>query len=426
MFDHVLASSSSSMLLLLLLPALSNCAVPAPPEITPPPLFRRATPDVKADPVNACWNSWSSYRSNSFATQMSSQYPGTTKVLSKYIETYFNQETVNYDNMKWTTLCDGHTREVSRAPTTTLATSYSTYFNYTTWIPERYHTTNVVPTCTYSRDSKQCTKLWSSWSSSTSAAATASDYPTTWDDLVQFRVPPCDQPEWDCPVKPDLAECTVGADYTGTMYYWPVTTVSGDFCAQNGTTLTPKPTKPGHPNTVVFHGETFTSPSVYLVYPSVTAYYRSAGQGLNVRTAPCGPTVTDVTLTMAPQSVSSVQYKVPDEPMSISWDDFNTVRREAWADSCPYPRACTGWVLGPFKNYNPFIQVPHELVKEGGRAWKNCTGWSYVRPKLVPLGPKMTTEGGWHHGVLGTVAPNAAKLTQVGAAVPMNTDSFPG
>ncbi|XMA09049.1 hypothetical protein WAI453_001840 [Rhynchosporium graminicola] len=385
MFNQMFISETS-MLLWLLLPSLSNCAVPFRPEITPPPVFRRQTPEAKVDPANACVKSWSSYRSNSFVTQMLSQFPGTTTVLPQWLETYTNFELVDYSTMQWTKLCDGHSREVSRAPTTTLARSYSTYFNYTTWYPETYHTTNIVPTCTYSRNSNQCSKLWSAWSASTSAAATATDYPTTWDDLVQYRVPPCDQPQWDCPVKPDLAECTVGADYTGTMYYWPVTTVSGDFCAQNGSTLTPLPTRAGHANTVVRNGQTFTSPSVYLVLPSVTAFYRSAGQGFNVRTAPCGPTATDVTLTLAPQSVSSVQYKLPAEPSAVSWDDFNTVRKEAWADSCPYPRACTGFVLGKYKNYNPAIQVPHELIKKRQSAWKNCTGWTYVRPKLVPLG----------------------------------------
>jgi len=49
-----------------------------------------------------------------------------------------------------------------------------------------------------------------------------------------------------------------------SLYYWPVTTVSGDFCLQNGSTVTPQPTITGVPNTAVVNGLTFTSPTNYL------------------------------------------------------------------------------------------------------------------------------------------------------------------
>ena len=49
-----------------------------------------------------------------------------------------------------------------------------------------------------------------------------------------------------------------------TLYYWPVTTVSGDFCLQNGSTIIPGPTITGVPNTAVINGRTFTSPTNYL------------------------------------------------------------------------------------------------------------------------------------------------------------------
>jgi hypothetical protein len=49
-----------------------------------------------------------------------------------------------------------------------------------------------------------------------------------------------------------------------TLYYWPRTTVSGDFCLMNGSTITPEPTITGVPNTAVVKGITFTSPTNYL------------------------------------------------------------------------------------------------------------------------------------------------------------------
>lgn len=394
------------------------------PTITPPPPFPAATPAAQADATNACWASWISYRSASISTDLSlDQYPGTSVTLSKYVQTFYDVETVDYDNIAWTTLCDRRKREVSSQPTTTLAKSYLTNYNYTTWYPSSIHRTNVVPKCTYLRDDPTCSRLWISWSSSTSAAKTQTTG-SALADLLQYAIPPCPEPQWPCPVKPDLRECTVGADETGTMYYWPVTTVSGDFCAQNGTTLTPKPTNPGHPNTIVYHGETFTSPSVYLVYPSVTAYYSSGRAAQHTIQGYCGPTVTDVTLTMEPKSVFSVGFKDPSTPMSISWDDFNVVPLPSWAESCPVYLGCTGWVGSPIKNYQPFIQIPHDIIKMDKRNWGNCTGWGYIQPKLIRLEPGMTTKGGWHAGVLGTVT-EAAPTGTISPGLPKDTDSFP-
>ena len=343
--------------------------------------------------------------------------------LSEYVLTFYNDEVVNYDNIAWTTLCDGHKREASSQPTTTLEKDYYTYYNYTTWYPSSIYRTNIVPKCTYSRDDPACSRLWTSWSSSTSALS-AESASSALDALTQYAIPPCDEPQWPCPVKPDLKECTVGADNTGTMYYWPVTTVSGDFCAQNGSTLTPQPTKPGYPNTIVHRGETFTSPSVYLVYPSVTAYYHSGGNGRFTQTGYCGPTVTDITLTMDPKSVFSVNFEDPGTPSSIYWDDFNTVRAEAYAEACPYYLGCTGWAHSPIENYEPFIQIPHEIIDEDRRSWHNCTGWGYIQPKLIRLEPKMTAEAHWHAQVMRTMTA-AAPTGTVLHRLPKNTDSFP-
>ena len=54
------------------------------------------------------------------------------------------------------------------------------------------------------------------------------------------------------------------------MLYWPVTTVNGDLCEGNGSTVAPTPTGNG-PNTFVTMGITLTSPTVYLSFSTIYA-----------------------------------------------------------------------------------------------------------------------------------------------------------
>ncbi|KAM3088113.1 hypothetical protein ACMFMG_002171 [Clarireedia jacksonii] len=349
----------------------------------------------QGDPAIACWSSWSTYRSLSTSSDSSIlQLPNTTSlVLPTYIETYFNIETVDYSNAVYTELCSGYSWLTKRVPTTTLATSYLTYYNYSTWYPQSVTRTDKPPVCTYSRNSPQCSRLWSSWSSSSSALSTATNSDEALATIRSDGLPPCSEPEVPCPAILDR-ECTVKPD-AGTLYYWPVTTVSGDFCAQNGSTITPTPTRNGHPNTVVLGDMTFTSPSAYLVFSTLNGYYSSAGSGLFVRDGKCGPTVTDLTLTLPPSAVSSVAFKTPELGYSVNYADFNTVPVDSYKIACPFLRACSGWGRSGIKNYDPFLQVPHDVLHKQ-KQWENCTGWGYVRPSLKALevGARTTGPGG--------------------------------
>ncbi|PQE33512.1 hypothetical protein CJF32_00003402 [Rutstroemia sp. NJR-2017a WRK4] len=365
------------------------------PAVLPTQGQQASTPELqRGDPAIACWSSWSIYRSSSTSSYMSIiNLPNSTDlILPTYIETYYNIETVDYSSATFTKLCPGvlYSWLTERVPTTTLATSYSTYYNYSTWYPQSVTRTDKPPACTYSRNSPQCSKLWSSWSSSSSALSTATDSSQALATIKSDGLPPCSEPEVPCPAILDR-ECTVKPD-AGTLYYWPVTTVSGDFCAQNGSTVTPTPTRKGHPNTVVLGDMTFTSPSAYLVVRTLNGQYSSAGSGLMVRYGKCGPTVADLTLTLPPSAVSSVEFKYPQTGYPVNYADFNTVPVEPFKESCPWFRGCTGWGGSGIKNYQPFLQVPHEVLR-AQKQWKNCTGWGWVRPSLKALEVEARTTG---------------------------------
>jgi hypothetical protein len=329
--------------------------------------------------------------------------------LPTYVETIYNVETVDYSNATYTALCapDVHYSWItSRLPTTTLPTSCLTYYDYETYYAQSTQTAKP-PACTYSRNSSQCSRLWSSWSISSSAlvTATATDADAALSTLKSDGLPPCIEPEIPCPSIVDR-KCTVKPD-SGTFYYWPVTTVSGDFCAQNGTTITPTPTKKGHPNTIILGDNTFTSPSVYLVLSTVNGYYSSAGSGLLSRNGKCGPTLSDVILTLPPSAVSSVRFVSPDLGYQVNYADFNLVPLESYKEACPYLRACSGWGTSGIKNYQPFLQVPHEVLRAQWREWSNCTGWAYVRPSLKVLQVESTTKSGTSGG------PSTARPSQL-------------
>ena len=101
---------------------------------------------------------------------------------------------------------------------------------------------NSVPRSPYPKETYRKT-------SSTSAAAIRRAASTTSKDPACSRKP---------------GNCMIMATGAKTLYYWPRTTVSGDFCLMNGSTITPEPTITGVPNTAVVKGITFTSPTNYL------------------------------------------------------------------------------------------------------------------------------------------------------------------
>jgi len=94
--------------------------------------------------------------------------------------------------------------------------------------------------------------------------------------------------------------CTVIASEAQLLYF-PITTVGG-VC--NGSTITATPTVPGKPNTAVLNGTTYTSGLVYVMFSEVFVKSRGIPSDGN-----CGPTRTNVLISMRSEELSSVGYR---------------------------------------------------------------------------------------------------------------------
>jgi hypothetical protein len=65
---------------------------------------------------------------------------------------------------------------------------------------------------------------------------------------------------------------------------------------------------------------------------------------------------------------------------------------DSYKIACPFFRECSGWGRSGIKNYEPFLQVPHDVLR-AQKQWKNCTGWGWVRPSLKALEVEARTTG---------------------------------
>jgi hypothetical protein len=133
------------------------------------------------------------------------------------------------------------------------------------------------------------------------------------------------------------------------------------------------------------------------------------------RDGKCGPSVSDVTLTLPSAAVSSVRFIEPDLGSQVNYADFNLVPLDAYRHACPYLRACSGWGTSGIKNYQPFLQVPHEVLKAQRREWSNCTGWAYVRPSLKALQVESTTKSSLSGGTPTARPSKVSKIAKVTA-----------
>lgn len=305
----------------------------------------------------ACFSSFRKYDSSSWAFE--SSY--TTKLVSKTTYVEYSTDT----NVPLTTLCDGLPRAlkpyktVEVTSTSTLnppevATIYSTY-------------TKPAPTCTIAPSA---------------CAAIESKYP---DDVSHCETP---APYVPCSQSPDY--CFIDAGYDNKLYYWPVTTVSGDFCKQNGSTVFAKPTSPPKPNKVVLDGHTFTSPTNYLSFANVEAVIH--GQRPHV-TQCGGPAHTNVIVPIT-GSFYSAGYK-DDNSYSFNFADLNTIPAAAYnrQRKCGYQHSCSGVIGG---SYTPIVPLPTELLNLEPKEWKKpgCkgTGDSYYLTPVALATPAPTSK----------------------------------
>lgn len=269
-------------------------------------------------------------------------------------------------NVEYTTLCDGRARALETRYTTSVSTiNPPGTAVYNSWMYNQY--TVPSPTCTIARAA--CTAFIASYDSA------ISDFRTNGAPSPTLK-PQC-TPYQTC--KPgDTEQCRIYG-YGGNLYYWPVTTTLGDFCAYNGSTIFASPTNSPSPNTVVMDGHTFTSPTNYAQFSHLEAFIPTT----RGRRVTCGATSYDEVIVPLTESFYSIGSR------SFNFEDLNTVPAAAYERQrrCNNGRDCT--TLSDF--YTPIVPLPTEVLNLQPKEWKEagCAGRENISGQLhmtpVPL-----------------------------------------
>jgi hypothetical protein len=259
----------------------------------------------------------------------------------------------------YTTLCDGY----RRAAVSRLTTQTVTYDPATTEYVNFYE--GPAPTCTIPEPA--CTAIISAYVSS------RSDYLN--------NESPSPMPTHCTTYRPCDSHCRIN-NYgrAATVWYWPVTTTSGDFCTASGKTILAEPTSPPNPNTVVSDGYTFVSPTNYISFESLDAgsktrkYYPRTNCG----TAEYTNVIVPVTGAMTTKGFDGTKS-------SLNFEDLNTMKFEDFkAQRWCRNNDCT--VIEGI--YTPELALPTEVEP---KEWRDAgckgtdVGTSYYHPTMVPL-----------------------------------------
>lgn len=263
-----------------------------------------------------CIASLQAYSSSSYAYE--ELY--TVKVISS---SAFNYQKTDPDEPV-TTLCDGYPRVIS-----SLARTTETYDPpLTTTIYSDY--TEPTPTCTVA------------------ASALPSDLSTYL---------PC--------TAGTPGYCFIYGGVQVKVYYWPVTTTSGDFCSHDGSTIFAEPTSPPQPDTVVVDDHTFTSPTPYISMPNAFAQLH----GQRHRRTRCGTKgYDDIVVPLTAESFSSVRWGSKTQ-YKFNFADLNSVPVDAFKGQrrCRFDDACST-IQG---EYTPMLPLPTE-IRNLDQEWKDA------------------------------------------------------
>jgi len=299
------------------------------------------------DENSACSSSWISYDS-AWTAWYDEDHPTTTVLTTEVGYPEFDY------SVPYTTLCDGYRRAVtSRAtvPTTTYDPPKTSSFQESYPEPE--------PTCTIAETA--CTAIISSYSSASTAwandeASTSPGQP----HCTTYR--PCDSPEY-----PGEDYCFLEGNVK-TVYYWPVTTQSGDFCTSSGLTVVPKPTSPPNPNTAVIDGRTFVSPTNYVSLGPMEAVLHIR----RYRDVPnCGG--TSYSGVVVPVTGAMTTKGLDGSRSSLNFEDLNTMKFEDFKAQ----RRCKNNPCAVIEGfYTPELALPTEVLDLQPQEWKaaGCRG----------------------------------------------------
>jgi hypothetical protein len=165
------------------------------------------------------------------------------------------------------------------------------------------------------------------------------------------------------------------------VYYWPVTTTNGDFCAYNGSTIFAQPTNPPAPNTVVTDGNTFTSPTNYISFATIAPYLITR----KYHATACGVSMTNAVAAITGAMTTKGLY---DGTQSFNLEDLNTLRIGAFQGQ----RRCRNNACTVIEGrYTPELVLPTGVLELQPEEWKDAgckgtdLGTSWYHPTMVPL-----------------------------------------
>ncbi|KAL3443283.1 hypothetical protein BJX65DRAFT_200021 [Aspergillus insuetus] len=299
-----------------------------------------------------------------------------------------------------TTLCDGAPRALGPRETVTryypgdgeCVTGYRTFTETDTFYREP---PSPSPTCPL--ETSDCVTIWQTYSSLSSEWRSAN--PTTTPGDTNSPIPPydCPTPAREYPEENPCSNCHF-LPGTATLFYWPVTTASGDLCLQNGTTIPAT-----GPSTAIVDGATFVSPTAYLSFTTIYAWSNRRGHaGFQ-----CGVDHFDQVISMDPATLSSVRHHrnakyptygtaypfnfaefMPQEIGSytqslIPWPQFRG------GEQCPLNDDDTCTIIRD--DYTPWLLLPEE-VRQIDPGWTVCDRDWYIPPvTLIALDSETVT-----------------------------------
>ena len=287
-----------------------------------------------------------------------------TPSTSSQIFEYHSSTTIYPSRVSTYKLCDGTPRANVRPNTIHWSGNSTTYFTYMSTVTPTYGSQPCKP------DPNMC-RLW------------YYDSDIKLEDDIELLA--------QCGFPAHLgAPCLIGGGPVRLVYF-PVTTVSGNLCSQNGSTIR---THTGTESVVTTLGHTFTSGSVYLSFNTLFATYDGFWNHI-------GPTFSNYILPLPSSAIStqcSGQYFASGPGTPLNYADLNwPVPASAYA--CQYrcsatlisfcsasicdivtkpkpPECSTIW-----SDVNPDLAVPTQvrgLVPE----WSTCSFWDQFTPNI--------------------------------------------
>ncbi|KAK3069598.1 hypothetical protein LTR53_011945 [Teratosphaeriaceae sp. CCFEE 6253] len=221
----------------------------------------------------SCFTEWVSWKSTSVISEALFTYtnttPGTYTTATLSLDFVWTDISWPTTSVPTYTLCDGTPRADVKAVTSTITSSLVWRYRQL----DLYH--SPPPTCTM--DPYACVWLIEH----TSLSDDSIDNLINWIWLASlcsdWNLQPADGstcvvrggPIRESPRLRALGDLITALTFA-EMLYWPVTTIDGNLCQHNGSTITGTPTGVG-PNTYVTLGLTLTSPTVYLSFETLHA-----------------------------------------------------------------------------------------------------------------------------------------------------------